>query len=69
MTRIKEFPPAIFVTVGEDGDTDFLLASLTKRDALDGEERKKVAIYSLSQIQEVREGLPVSKTSRSRKSK
>ena len=34
MAEIKIFPQVIFVTVEEDGGNDYLLASLTKQDAL-----------------------------------
>ncbi len=39
MANIKTFPQVIFVTVSEDGDNDYMLAALTKGEALNKEDK------------------------------
>ena len=59
MAEIKTFPQVIFVTVEEDGGNDYLLASLTKQDALN-EPRRIVGTYQFVRADEVLQGLPIS---------
>ena len=67
MTRIKQFPHCLFVTVEHERDEDYFLTSATKRDALDGEQKRRIALYKLVEVQEVSERPPTSRTLKSRK--
>jgi hypothetical protein len=56
MSSIKTFPEFVFVTVGADQGDDYLLASLTKGDALDGadSDRAIVGMYKFVGAEEVK---------------
>lgn len=69
MARIKLFPEVIFVRVEadrNDDDVQYLVANLTKRDALDGETKAVVGLYKFVEAHEVQEGPTLAKKRRSR---
>jgi len=56
MATIKTFPELVFITVGDDQDNDFLMASLTKGDALDSADGDEaiVGMYKFVQAEKVK---------------
>ena len=66
MTTIKTFPQVIFVTVEEDQGSDYMLASLTKQEALN-EPSRVVGIYQFVRAEQVRQGDPVATRRKTRK--
>lgn len=54
MATIKTFPQVIFVTVIEDGGDDYMLAALTKGDALNDEDRAIIGMYQFVAAEEVK---------------
>ena len=70
MSRIKEFPKVIHVTVIEDSEDDYLSASETGfPGALGDNDEATVALYSLMSVHKVKKGSPVTKETRSKKTK
>ena len=56
MAKIKTFPQVIFVTVEQEKDDDWMLASLTKKAALSDNEISIVGMYQFVSAETVRDG-------------
>ena len=67
MASIKTFPEIVFITVEEDDGEDYMLASLTKRDALNQEPAGIVGMYKFVQSEFIREGDVVAVRRKTRK--
>ena len=69
MANIKTFPQVIFVTIEEDDDEDYMLATLTKRDALSDNTERIVGMYKFVASELVSEGQVTAKRRKTRATK
>jgi hypothetical protein len=68
MAQIKTFPQVIFVTVEQEKDDEhWMLASLTKKDALSDNELAIVGMYQFVSAETVRDGQVVATKRKTRK--
>jgi len=67
MPKIKIFPQIVFITIEEDGESDYMLPSLTKQDALNDEPQRVVGMYQFVGSETVRQGNPIVTKRKSRK--